>query len=52
MLGLIRLTAPAVAAFGARGIDHVIHILKTDIEANMSQLGAEKTSQLADYFLP
>lgn len=42
----------AVAAFGARGVDHVIHILKSDIEANMSQLGAEKTSQLADYFLP
>ncbi len=42
----------AVAAFGARGIDHLIHILKADIEANMSQLGAEKPDNLADYLLP
>lgn len=41
----------AVAAFGAKGIDHVIHILKADIEANMSQLGVERLDQLADYLL-
>ncbi|PYG31846.1 alpha-hydroxy acid oxidase [Pelagimonas varians] len=41
----------AVAAFGARGIDHLVHILKTDIEANMSQLGAEKIDQLSNYLL-
>jgi L-lactate dehydrogenase (cytochrome) len=41
----------AVAAFGARGIDHLVHILKADIEANMSQLGVEKTDQLPHYLL-
>jgi len=42
----------AVAAFGARGIDHLVHILRADIEANMSQLGVEKIDLLADYLLP
>ncbi|OXT02790.1 alpha-hydroxy-acid oxidizing enzyme [Notoacmeibacter marinus] len=41
----------AVAAFGARGVDHLMHILKADIEANMSQLGAEKIDELAGYLL-
>jgi L-lactate dehydrogenase (cytochrome) len=41
----------AVAAFGARGIDHAIHILKSDLIANMSQLGVEELSHLADYLL-
>lgn len=41
----------AVAAFGARGIDHLVHILKADIEANMSQLGVEKIDQLPHYIL-
>ncbi len=41
----------AVAAFGARGVDHLVHILKADIEANMSQLGAEKIDELAGYLL-
>jgi L-lactate dehydrogenase (cytochrome) len=41
----------AVAAFGARGIDHLVHILKADIEANMSQLGVEKIDQLPNYLL-
>ena len=41
----------AVAAFGARGIDHLGHILKADIEANMSQLGVEKIDQLPNYLL-
>jgi len=41
----------AVAAFGARGIDHLVHILKADIEANMSQLGLEQMDRLAEYLL-
>lgn len=41
----------AVAAFGAKGIDHLVHILKADIEANMSQLGVEKIAQLPEYLL-
>lgn len=41
----------AVAAFGARGIDHLVHILKSDIEANMSQLGVEKIARLPEYLL-
>lgn len=40
-----------VAAFGAAGIDQVIHILKADITANMSQLGLEDLDRLADYLL-
>lgn len=40
-----------VAAFGARGIDHVIHILRADITANMSQLGLEHLDKLSDYLL-
>lgn len=41
----------AVAAFGARGIDHLVHILKADIEANMSQLGSENLGGLAEHLL-
>lgn len=41
----------AVAAFGARGIDHLLHILKADITANMSQLGVEQLDELAQYLL-
>ena len=41
----------AVAAFGARGIDHLVHILKSDITANMSQLGVEDINRLSDYLL-
>lgn len=42
----------AAASFGARGIDHLIHILSADIRANMSQLGAESLDELADHLLP
>ncbi len=42
----------AAAAFGAGGIDHLVHILKSDIEANMSQLGVEELHNLADFLLP
>jgi L-lactate dehydrogenase (cytochrome) len=41
----------AVAAFGAKGIDHLVHILKADIAANMSQLGLEELNQLPSYLL-
>ncbi|SNZ19251.1 alpha-hydroxy acid oxidase [Cohaesibacter gelatinilyticus] len=41
----------AVAAFGAKGIDHLVHILKADMIANMSQLGVEKLDQLPQYLL-
>lgn len=41
----------AVASFGARGIDHLIHILRADLRANMSQLGIENLDQLPDYLL-
>ncbi|WP_299667746.1 alpha-hydroxy acid oxidase [uncultured Ruegeria sp.] len=41
----------AVAAFRARGVDHLVHILKADIEANMSQLGTENLDNLAEHLL-
>ena len=41
----------AVAAFGRKGIDHLVHILKADITANMSQLGLEILDQLPSYLL-
>lgn len=41
----------AVAAFGSKGINHLVHILKSDIVANMSQLGVEKLGQLEKYLL-
>ncbi|KNG92160.1 alpha-hydroxy acid oxidase [Pseudaestuariivita atlantica] len=37
----------AVAAFGARGIDHFNHILRADMQSNMSQIGCTKLDQLA-----
>jgi len=41
----------AVAAFEAKGIDHLVHILKADITANMSQLGLEDLGQICRYLL-
>lgn len=41
----------ALAAFADRGVDHVIHILKADMKANMSQLGIESLNQLPQYLL-
>lgn len=41
----------AVAAFGARGIDHLIHIMRSDLKANMSQLGVEDLDRLSQYLL-
>ncbi|MGR3502359.1 alpha-hydroxy acid oxidase [Pseudaestuariivita sp.] len=37
----------AVAAFGAKGIDHLNHILRADMQANMSQMGCTRLDQLA-----
>ena len=42
----------AVAAFGAKGINHLVYVLKSDLEANMSQLGVAKLDQLAQHLLP
>lgn len=42
----------AVAAFGAKGIDHLVHILKADIQANMSQLGIAELDRLSSCLLP
>ncbi|WP_255449639.1 alpha-hydroxy acid oxidase [Shimia ponticola] len=42
----------AVAAFAARGIDHLIHILRADLEANMAQLGAATLSDVKERLLP
>lgn len=41
----------AVAAFGANGVDHLVHILTADITANMSQLGVEQLESLSQYLL-
>ncbi|CUH45554.1 alpha-hydroxy acid oxidase [Ruegeria atlantica] len=41
----------AVAAFGSQGIDHLVHILRADMTANMSQLGVEKPDHLARFLL-
>ena len=36
----------AVAAFGARGIDHLLHILTDDMKLNMAQIGAHSLGDL------
>ena len=41
----------AAAAFGSRGLDHLIHILRADIEANMAQIGAETLSDVKERLL-
>lgn len=40
----------ALAALGPKGIDHLIEILKKDMEANMGQLGAPDLSSLPQPF--
>ncbi|PIB25054.1 alpha-hydroxy-acid oxidizing enzyme [Amylibacter kogurei] len=35
----------ALAAFGATGIDHLINILRADIESNLAQMGAKNLKQ-------
>ncbi len=41
----------AVAAFEQKGVDHLIHIVRADIIANMSQLGVESLDALTDCLL-
>lgn len=38
----------AVGAFGDRGLDHLVHILRADIITNMAQMGVSNFDQLAD----
>lgn len=42
----------AVAAFGARGIDHWISVLKADMSSNMAQIGAATFAELANRLIP
>lgn len=37
----------AIAAFGERGIDHWNHILRADLQSNMSQIGCTRLDQLS-----
>ncbi|MEM8850726.1 MAG: alpha-hydroxy acid oxidase [Pseudomonadota bacterium] len=37
----------ALAAFGARGVDHLVHLLRADMIANMEQIGAATLEDLA-----
>ena len=36
----------ALAAFGPRGVDHLVHILRADMVANMTQIGARTLEDL------
>lgn len=36
-----------MGAFGIDGVRHAVHILKSDIEANMGQIGCERLSEVA-----
>ncbi len=36
----------ALAAFGPRGVDHLVHILRDDMVANMAQIGARSLGDL------
>ncbi len=42
----------ALGALGARGVDHLIHILRADLVANMMQLGARTYADLPARLLP
>lgn len=35
----------ALAALGERGVDHLVHVLRADLEANMAQLGIERPQE-------
>lgn len=37
----------ALAALGPRGVDHLVHILRADLVANMAQVGARRADDLA-----
>ncbi len=36
---------------GERGINHLVQILKADMQANMSQMGVENLVRLTEYLL-
>lgn len=38
----------ALGALGAKGVDHLVHILRADMTANMLQIGARSLEDLAD----
>ena len=40
----------ALAAFGPRGVDHLIELLRRDLTANMGQLGAADLAHLPPPF--
>ncbi|MGK7652215.1 alpha-hydroxy acid oxidase [Roseovarius sp. B08] len=42
----------ALAALGPRGPDHLVHILKSDLEANMGQLGLARPQDAANRLPP
>jgi L-lactate dehydrogenase (cytochrome) len=42
----------ALAAFGRRGVDHLVHILRADMIANMTQIGAERLEDLPGRLIP
>ncbi|MCK0167741.1 alpha-hydroxy-acid oxidizing protein [Jannaschia sp. S6380] len=42
----------ALAAFGARGIDHLHHVLTADMVANMTQIGAGAIADLPGRLIP
>ena len=37
----------ALAAFGRRGVDHLVHVLSADMAANMTQIGTSRLEDLA-----
>ena len=41
----------AIAAFGQKGIDHLIHILKDDMKLNMAQIGTSSLNDLKSRLL-
>ena len=41
----------ALGALGAAGVDHLVHILASDMIANMRQIGVDRFDQLADQLI-
>ena len=41
----------ALGALGAAGVDHLVHILASDMIANMRQIGIDRFDQLADQLI-
>ena len=42
----------ALGALGERGVDHLLHILRADMIANMQQIGARSLEDLPARLLP